>query len=63
VLGDRVLQGVGFAFAAGDGSFLGLVAPSAEERAAGMPFHGEASKQVVKVIASRNSGAVRSVVL
>jgi hypothetical protein len=48
------------------GHFLaldGFGAPSAEERAAGMPFHGEASKTVVKVIASQNSGRVRSIVL
>jgi hypothetical protein len=38
------------------GHFLaldGFGAPSDQERAAGMPFHGEASKQVVKVIASQ----------
>jgi hypothetical protein len=48
------------------GHFLaldGFGAPSPEERAAGMPFHGEASKQLVKVIASQNSGRVRSIVL
>ncbi len=48
------------------GHFLaldGFGAPSEEERAAGMPFHGEASKQVVKVIASRNSRPVRSIIL
>jgi hypothetical protein len=48
------------------GHFLaldGFGAPSEQERAAGMPFHGEASKVAVKVIASRNSGAVRSLVL
>ena len=48
------------------GHFLaldGFGAPSDQERAAGMPFHGEASKQVVKVIASRNSGPVRSIIL
>ncbi len=48
------------------GHFLaldGFGAPSEEERAAGMPFHGEASKQVVKVDSSRDSGPVRSVIL
>ena len=48
------------------GHFLaldGFGAPSEQERAAGMPFHGEASKQVVRVIASQNSGPVRSIVL
>jgi hypothetical protein len=48
------------------GHFLaldGFGAPSGQEGAAGMPFHGEASKQVVKVIASQNSGSVRSIVL
>src|ERR1700683_910612 len=48
------------------GHFLaldGFGAPSGEERAAGMPFHGEASKQVVKVVASQNSGPVRFFVL
>jgi hypothetical protein len=48
------------------GHFLaldGFGAPSDEERAAGMPFHGEASKQVVRVTASRNSGPVRSIIL
>jgi hypothetical protein len=48
------------------GHFLaldGFGAPSDQERAAGMPFHGEASKQVVKVITSQNSGSVRSIIL
>jgi hypothetical protein len=48
------------------GHFLaldGFGAPSDQERAAGMPFHGEASKQVVKVIASQTSGSVRSLIL
>jgi hypothetical protein len=48
------------------GHFLaldGFGAPSDQERAAGMPFHGEASRQVVKVIASQNSGPVRSIIL
>jgi hypothetical protein len=47
------------------GHFLaldGFGAPSDQERAAGMPFHGEASKQVVKAIASQNSGPVRSLI-
>jgi hypothetical protein len=45
------------------GHFLaldGFGAPSEQERAAGMPFHGEASKQAVKVTASQNSGSVHS---
>ncbi len=48
------------------GHFLaldGFGAPSDQERAAGMPFHGEASKQVVRTIASQNAGPVRSIVL
>ena len=48
------------------GHFLaldGFGAPSDQERAAGMPFHGEASKQVVRVIGTRNSGPVRSIIL
>ena len=48
------------------GHFLaldGFGAPSEQERAAGMPFHGEASNQAMKVVASQNSGAVRSLVL
>lgn len=43
------------------GHFLaldGFGAPSEQERAAGMPFHGEASKQIVKVISSNPSSAV-----
>jgi hypothetical protein len=47
------------------GHFLaldGFGAPSDQELTAGMPFHGEASKQVVKVIASQNSGSVHSTV-
>jgi len=46
------------------GHFLaldGFGAPSQQEAAAGMPFHGEASKQVVKVIGSQDSGPVRSI--
>src|SRR5580765_2515116 len=45
------------------GHFLaldGFGAPSEQERAAGMPFHGEASKQAVKVISSQTSGPTRS---
>ncbi len=48
------------------GHFLaldGFGAPSDQERAAGMPFHGEASKQVVRAIGSQNSGPVRSITL
>ena len=48
------------------GHFLaldGFGAPSDQERAAGMPFHGEASKQVAKVAASEESGPVRSLTL
>src|SRR4029079_10347826 len=48
------------------GHFLaldGFGAPSDQERAAGMPFHGEASKQAAKVIASQDSGPARSVTL
>ena len=45
------------------GHFLaldGFGAPSDPERVAGMPFHGEASKQVAKAIASQNSGPLHS---
>jgi hypothetical protein len=45
------------------GHFLaldGFGAPSEQEGAAGMPFHGEASKQAVRVIASQSSGPVHS---
>jgi hypothetical protein len=48
------------------GHFLaldGFGAPSAEELAAGVPFHGEASKTAVAVVASKLSGDVRSVTL
>src|SRR5437773_821933 len=48
------------------GHFLaldGFGAPSDQERAAGIPFHREASKQVVKVIASQDSGPVSSIML
>ena len=46
------------------GHFLaldGFGAPSEQERVAGMPFHGEASKQAVKVISSQTSGPGRSI--
>lgn len=45
------------------GHFLcldGFGAPSAQEMAAGMPFHGEASKQLWKVTPSQPSGKLRS---
>jgi hypothetical protein len=48
------------------GHFLaldGFGAPSDQERAAGMPFHGEASKQIAKTIGSQTTGPVRSIVL
>jgi hypothetical protein len=48
------------------GHFLaldGFGAPSQQEQAAGMPFHGEASKQVFKLIESQSSGPARSLVL
>jgi hypothetical protein len=41
----------------------GFGAPSAEEAALGMPFHGEIGRQTFKVISSHESGPVRSVVL
>jgi hypothetical protein len=46
------------------GHFLcldGFGAPSSEEMAAGMPFHGEASKQLWTVTSSPSSGKLRSV--
>jgi hypothetical protein len=46
------------------GHFLaldGFGAPSAEEQAAGMPFHGEANHTTAKVTARQESGPVRSV--
>ena len=46
------------------GHFLaldGFGAPSEPERAAGMPFHGEASKQVIHVLTSQHSGPVHSI--
>ena len=48
------------------GHFLaldGFGAASEEERAAGMPGHGEAGRTLMNVIASRESGPVRSVVI
>jgi hypothetical protein len=48
------------------GHFLaldGFGAPSAEEQAAGIPFHGEASKQPEEVIARHDAGPVHSIVL
>jgi hypothetical protein len=45
------------------GHFLcldGFGAPSDQELAAGMPFHGEASKQLWKAISSQSSGKARS---
>ena len=51
---------------AGMGHFLcldGFGAPSAEELKSGMPFHGEASKQLWKTVDSQPSGSRRSVTL
>jgi hypothetical protein len=48
------------------GHFLaldGFGAPSEQERSAGMPFHGEASKQLVKAIAAQDSGPLHSLTL
>ncbi len=48
------------------GHFLaldGFGAPSDEERAAGMPVHGEANRLPVKVLAQQTTGPVRSVTL
>ncbi len=48
------------------GHFLaldGFGAPSKEEQAAGLPFHGEASKTTAELISINSSGAVRSAVL
>jgi hypothetical protein len=41
----------------------GFGAPSPEEAALGMPFHGETGKQIFKVIAIHESGPVHSVTL
>src|SRR5580700_7603016 len=48
------------------GHFLaldGFGAPSPEEAALGMPFHGEAGRQIFKVIATHDSGPVRSFIM
>lgn len=48
------------------GHFLcldGFGDPSEQERAAGMPFHGEASRQTFEVISTRNSGSVGSLTM
>ena len=48
------------------GHFLaldGFGAPSDQERALGMPFHGEASRQPVKIIAMRDSGPMRLITM
>jgi beta-lactamase superfamily II metal-dependent hydrolase len=39
----------------------GFGAPSPEEAAVGMPFHGEAGKQIFRIVASHESGPVHSV--
>lgn len=47
------------------GHFLaldGFGAPSPQEKAAGMPFHGEASTQPVRVLSTQTAGPVHSVV-
>ncbi|MGA2118134.1 MAG: hypothetical protein ABSH56_25700 [Bryobacteraceae bacterium] len=41
----------------------GFGAPSPEEAALGMPFHGEAGRQVFKIVGNHESGLVHSVVL
>ncbi|HXJ44300.1 MAG TPA: hypothetical protein VNH18_33745 [Bryobacteraceae bacterium] len=41
----------------------GFGAPSAEEAALGMPFHGETGRQIFNVIAAHEAGPVHSVVL
>ena len=41
----------------------GFGAPSREEAAVGMPFHGEAGKQVFKIVATHESGPVHSLVI
>ena len=48
------------------GHFLaldGFGAASEQEQALGMPFHGEASRQPVKIIARNDSGPLRSITL
>ena len=41
----------------------GFGAPSPEEAALGMPFHGEAGRQIFKIVATHESGPVHSVVI
>ena len=41
----------------------GFGAPSPEEAAVGMPFHGEAGRQVFKIVATHESGPVHSLVI
>ena len=41
----------------------GFGAPSAEEAALGMPFHGETGRQTFKIVATHESGPVHSVVM
>ena len=41
----------------------GFGAPSREEAALGMPFHGEAGRQTFKIVATHESGPVHSVVI
>ena len=41
----------------------GFGAPSREEAAVGMPFHGEAGRQIFKIVATHESGPVHSVVI
>ncbi len=41
----------------------GFGAPSPEEAALGMPFHGESSKQIFKIIGTHEAGPVHSVTL
>ena len=41
----------------------GFGAPSREEAALGMPFHGEAGKQIFKIVATHESGPVHSLVI
>src|ERR1700692_222266 len=48
------------------GHFLaldGFGAPSDQEKALGMPFHGEANHQTMKVIASNNGGPMRLITM
>jgi competence protein ComEC len=58
-----LLQGESLSPFGSTGHFLaldGFGAPSPEEQAAGIPFHGEAGKQPVQVVSHRDSGPVRS---